>query len=160
MSLSFSIFVGQLMSPHQMSQVSRIALWLMSKVTTPLSEWGSDMGRYKAVSATGWTAKNIARVQNCPHITILNSLSGLCLFEFLSSVFFSFSLFVFLSVSFQFFLSLQIIFAGMHHKFLWALISDAFYAPLLSTFARFISLLFIHYLFPSDLDAYPILSSM
>ena len=39
--------------------------------------------------------KNIARVRNCPDVTILNSLFGLCLSVFLSFFFLPFRLFVF-----------------------------------------------------------------
>ena len=67
LSLSFSVslslslsFFGQLMSPHhsdqmsQRSQVSRVTLCFLSR-TDPRT----DIGRYRAVSDSVWTAKNI-----------------------------------------------------------------------------------------------------
>ena len=48
---------------------------------------------------------NITRVRNCPDVTTLNSLFGLCIFELLSVCFFSFCLFVFLSFYLFVFLS-------------------------------------------------------
>ena len=54
----------------------------------------------------GSPKKNIARVQNCPDVTILNTLSGLCLLYFCLFFFLSFCLFVF--SSFCLFIALMI----------------------------------------------------
>ena len=53
--------------------------------------------------------KNIASVRNCPDVTILNSLIGLCLLSFCLFVFLTFCLFVFLSFYLFIFLSFKVV---------------------------------------------------